>query len=749
MWRPSSTLRLIPAENDGRTDRIAVVGGVLCAACLWLMIIVGQNKNTELLTFLFLAFVAPALAALISVYLPSKRVVLAPLEASLTLALLTAAATVYAGTFGWPAVDRTLSVTLPVAAALLALAVFAVAKWRWRKQVAEIGLIASLVLIFVLFSPFDPAAPLGSRMIEYAAGLSHLLGWIIGALVFVALAVLLDRWEARHSGTNAARWAAVVALFIVLLFTISLYDDGQYTDFVHYMPFVGPALHARAGGIPLVDVYCQYGFLPWVLIYGTFARLPADFGTAGVVVRLVNIAYLLIIVLIAFSVARRRASAVMLMVPVLLTAITFHAGMYNLNSMPSTEGMRYLPVAIMTLVLCNDRGMAWTRWAAGTVLVVASFWSVESFLFTLLPWGGYLAIETLRLRRWRAGTIEVALCLAGIIAAHAVFALAVFTTTGRWIDYVPYFDLFMQFRLGVQSDWTLPVNSLNSWWIPVWLAIFLTLARAAAAALRGEARTSASRLTPIALYGIGAVSYFVGRSSETTLGLAFIPFALLLISGFQTLLEPAQRLTSLQKTASGLFPLFLVFIFIFGVERFTEPVTPLLGNSTVLRHCFTQEGCGPRVVAKRIWTAIHTTPATIDFADPRYWHFAANKTDANIRDLVDVLQTYSEKQQRMAILPDTEAGPYIGMLALAETGRWYQWPFNSPLNDGLSPKLSNRILSAVRVKDGEPLVVAKPESSLLKIERDILAKLRNSCRLAPVAETAYHSIYRLEDCRLD
>ncbi len=387
MWRPSSTVRLIPSENDGRTDRIAVVGGVLCSACLWLMIIVGQNKQTELLTFLFLVFVAPALAALLSVYLRSKPVALAPLEASLTLALLTATATIYASVLGWPAVDRKLSATLPLVAALLALAVFALAKWRWRKQVAEVGLIASLVLIFVLFSPFDPAAPLGSRMIEYAGGVRHLSVWIAGSLVFVALAVSFDRWEVRHSGTNAAWWAAVAALFIVLLFTASLYDDGQYTDFVHYIPFVGPALHARAGGIPLVDVFCQYGFLPWVLIYGTFARLPADFGTAGVVVRLVNIAYLLTIVLIAFSVARRRASAVMLMVPVLLTAITFHVGMYNLNSMPSTEGMRYLPVAIMTLVLCNDRGMAWTRWAAGTVLVVASFWSVESFLFTLLTVG--------------------------------------------------------------------------------------------------------------------------------------------------------------------------------------------------------------------------------------------------------------------------------------------------------------------------------------------------------------------------
>ena len=87
-----------------------------------------------------------------------------------------------------------------------------------------------------------------------------------------------------------------------------------------------------------------------------------------------------------------------------------------------------------------------------------------------------------------------------------------------------------------------------------------------------------------------------------------------------------------------------------------EPVTPLLGNSTVLRHCFVQEGCGPGVVAKRIWTAIYTMPANIDLADPRFSHFAANKTDENIRDLVDVLQTHGEQRRRVAILPDTEAG---------------------------------------------------------------------------------------------
>ena len=72
------------------------------------------------------------------------------------------------------------------------------------------------------------------------------------------------------------------------------------------------------------------------------------------------------------------------------------------------------------------------------------------------------------------------------IAAHAMFALAVFTTMGRWIDYVPDFDLFTTFfGWAFSRTRTLPVNKNDPWWVPVWLAIFLTLARAAAAALRG------------------------------------------------------------------------------------------------------------------------------------------------------------------------------------------------------------------------------------------------------------------------
>ena len=174
------------------------------------MIIVGQNKNTELLTFLSLAFVAPALAALISVYLPSKPVAFGTTQCVLNLGSVDGSSDGLCGHV-WLACRRSNFIGDPPrrCCASRARGVCRGKSRRWRKQVAEIGLIASLVLIFVLFSPFDPAAPLGSRMIEYSAGSSHLLGWIVGALVFVALAVSLDRWEARHSGANAARWAAV------------------------------------------------------------------------------------------------------------------------------------------------------------------------------------------------------------------------------------------------------------------------------------------------------------------------------------------------------------------------------------------------------------------------------------------------------------------------------------------------------------------------------------------------------------
>jgi hypothetical protein len=400
----------------------------------------------------------------------------------------------------------------------------------------------------------------------------------------------------------------------------------------------------------------------------------------------------------------------------------------------------------MALLLALDSGKPWIQRAATVVLVIASFWSIESFLFTLLAWGGHATINAIRSRRFSPYRMHVAKAFAWILAAHLVFVLSVFAFTGRMVDYWPYIDLFLGFLLGRGAwPWPMAMKSDFFWWLPVWLAYFLTLALSLLGSIRRAPPGAADRLLAVALVGIGALSYYVGRSSETTLGLSFLPFAVLLVCAFEHVTETPPSLTPRRFAIASFIATIFILIFSFGMERFSRPLDVLKGNSTILRRCFSSEGCTPAQVAGRIRVA---TEMVVDY---RY-HPVEKLAEMPVRvaDLVGLLRTYAAGAQRVSVLTETDGESVLtwfnGLMAFLHTGQWYSWDTSSPLNDELSPVLARRIVASATVQEGEPLIVAKADTKLIKIEQDILAKVRNACRLIKIGETNYFSVFRVEDC---
>ena len=62
----------------------------------------------------------------------------------------------------------------------------------------------------------------------------------------------------------------VVINNVAYLIPIFLFDDSGSYDYDHYLPYVGPAANMLNGGIPFVDSYSPYGFLPTLLFYAAF-----------------------------------------------------------------------------------------------------------------------------------------------------------------------------------------------------------------------------------------------------------------------------------------------------------------------------------------------------------------------------------------------------------------------------------------------------------------------------------------------
>ena len=168
-----------------------------------------------------------------------------------------------------------------------------------------------------------------------------------------------------------------------------LYDDLHFTDFSHYMPLVGPALHAARGGAPMVDVYSVYGLGPWLVHLAAFELLTPTFGTAAVTVRVINLLYYGTILAMLVFVTRRRLSALWFFIPAILVAL-----MWNMNALPMTLGGRNLLPAVVALLMVASRDKGWGRWAALPLIMLASLSSVEILIFALAPWGYCLLLNS-------------------------------------------------------------------------------------------------------------------------------------------------------------------------------------------------------------------------------------------------------------------------------------------------------------------------------------------------------------------
>jgi hypothetical protein len=751
---------------DARPVEAAVIGAVLGVLYLTALQFFTQTKASDALSFVLLLAGLPMATAAIVAWLPAlpRRSLLLGKFFVATVAAAVVLLTVLHLTGRIARVSHHPAGIVPLALGLAATVAFALYAGRAsivrsasRQRRIELGterfLLLVLLLLLVLFSPYDPAAIMPSAMIGYVLSSKLFVLWLVPGLVF-ALAVL---WLYRHEALLFLRHRSLInalALAAAIVFVLSLYDDSHFVDLGHYAPYVGPALQAHAGGVPMVDVYSVYGFAPWALIWAAYKVLPATIGTAAIVVRTVTLAYYTVFVVFVFVLARRRVSALIVFVPCLMAAIVIMPGLYavpdmfNVNGTPSGTGMRFLPAAAMALLLAFDIRNRWVRRLAYGLLAIASLWSLETFAYTGLIWGGVVVLEAVRERDMRNALLQIAGAAVSVAAAHLLFVGIVYATTGRVVDYKSYFDLMLIFssvkenQVPALGSWSIQVDYHYLWWIPFALVIVLSIALATASALRGEPRGVTGRAVAMALFGICTATYFMGRSTPTTLGFSILPFACLAILAFEPLAVRSRRFGFSGAAASVFFTLVIVLTFAYAFERFARPVAPVFGNSTILRHCFSSDGCAPAKIAARIAAATRddVEKPYLDMFDAAYRSGTRNR----IAELSMLLRQYAGNQARVAVLPDVTLDFFAGYVALSKSGQWYKWPIGAAIIEQQSTVNTERIVTASTLRPGELLMVGKP--NLLLLEQRIFDKLRTDCRLISVEETAFHAVYRAETC---
>ncbi len=584
---------------------------------------------------------------------------------------------------------------------------------------------------------------------------------LLYAGAIVAAVLLLIPFEARLRIGNPEYLDRLLKVSVALLvpaFVLFYADFALDTDVLHFMANVGPAQRIAVGnGTPLVDAVSQYGLGPMLATWAGIEVFGARFGVANIVAQAHSFALYAALLACLYRMTRHRLAAMLLgfaMVGLLLAG--WWHGNANLNSVPSSMGLRYLPPALVVLcisLLPRGRAISWPLFVS---LTLAVMWSFETLIGAIAIYGLFLVLVSIHQRsvgRFIRGTF--AGVMAPLLTGFAVISAWTLIDAGVWPDFAAYFA-FARLYNPASAFWALAASANFLGWVPVALvpATGLALAFAAAFAGAGPARDalkgsqpdypSAETLiycvTPMAGLAFVMSAYFVSRSVPFTLIIALPPVAVLSICA---LLSATGR--SLQGsrsyTISILLPgaaLLAALSFSFqAVQRDGGPYQSMFGL------CLHEGVCTHFGLAGLISERTGARPMLDQSASRNYFDTSGLAAEA-----VDLIARFEPGRPEVALFlgihPTTIWSVHTDTV-LFLAGKTHRWPISFVLTDELNPLRGERIRSAdVKLDEGEAVFLRADEDRLGELESSILAGIREVATLCPADLTGEHvHVYRV------
>ena len=571
----------------------------------------------------------------------------------------------------------------------------------------------------------------------YAASL------LVAALGLVAFEAKLGKQDPER----LKRLSLPIAALLVPGIAVFFLDLKLNTDVLHFMASVGPAWRIAAGdGTPRVDAVSQYGAGPMMMTWAGLEAFGNRFGAANLVAQAHSIVLYAVLLACLYRMTHYRLAAMLLGFATigLLLAGWWH-GNASLNTVPSSMGMRYLPLAIVVLaisILPRHRSMSVPLFASMTL---ATVWSFEACIGATAIYGLFLTLKSIRDR-------SILRFLGGLVIGAflpIVFGLAIVSgwtliDAGQLPDMAAYLA-FTRLYNPASEFWALAAPGDFLGWIPV-VAITstaLTLSFVAAISTRepasgmtGDAKAPVRsdenlliyQVTPMAGLALVMSAYFVSRSVPFTLIIALPPLAMLVIPvllgavGRALAGDTASTLSLLAPGAVLLSALSFSFV---AVQREDGPYQSLFGL------CIHEGVCSQFALAALVGGRIDARPMLDQSANPNYFDATGLAGDA-----IDLIERYEPARPEIALFlgihPTTIWSVHTDTV-LFLTGKVHRWPISFVLTDELNSVRLDRILAAdVRLDEGETVFVRADKTRLGHLEGSLLTRIRASLLLCPV-----------------
>jgi hypothetical protein len=574
-----------------------------------------------------------------------------------------------------------------------------------------------------------------SAAIEQPPNLFHAIAIACGILAVAVIVAFAERSAARRWQNKWPIVQRFVVATVVLLIWIHYFDFSLAIDALHYLSNVSPAIQVMPGGVPLVDGFSQYGPGPMLATLIGITIGPETFGSANITVQIFNLAFYSVILLCLTRLVNTKVAVAILG----FAAIGVLFGVGNINAAPSMMGFRYIWPALMVLAISHLRvAQLHSIWTA-LATTGAAFWSIEALVGTLAIHLLFILASKACQRSFVPICSDFVLALAPAFVAVASFSLVIVIWSGSFPDFTAYSRFLMVYN-AFSDYWGIPARGTFWGWAPIALTLAVVSMLVWARIFADPAPTS--RTDQKLLYGyvpmaslMGLMSlYYLGRSVDFTLIIAFLPFSVVIIAAYVDGLAAWQQGGKLLRLALGLLSAGIILIL-------TYSILALYGPNSAVRlawhECRYHGHCMTHALLTELDQRVRNQP-TLQ-ADSNLGTSGRNLVFETVR----LIALRLAHQERAAVfLGRAEANRSIATdLALFYAGKVHRWPISFTFTDELVPQLFERIVRApIQLKEGEMVIVRRDESRLGPLESAILRQVRSQVLLCQEATDAVYVV---------
>ena len=512
-------------------------------------------------------------------------------------------------------------------------------------------------------------------------------GIIIGILViFFCLSFVFWILSTKFPHAQRRSQAAWIIYILVAIILIGLiYRPNLYFDRHHYNFFLAPVNDVMNGRILFVNSTSQYGFgsVYFITLFFRLFHMPIFYTGLSALICLLYILYYLVITLVL----HKTTDHLILSLMGLAAIVYFNYLSVNWPSMlriPAQSPLRY-GFSYLILLLALRRGEYHKRvWLILEiiVLVIVSFWSLESFLYTMIPLIVFDLINDIYFAsKLKSGLIiffkRLVLQFGAVLISWCIACLFFLIFSKQVPNLTYYFQYFGAYiPTNTQS---FSINFFDFWSgavIAVYLLsiYFVFYLRSANGRIVPDliSRKKVAMIASISTLGLLQYTYYFVYNLDFHLALLCVPLIIILLL-WASILESSE--------IPRLLRLSLITVMIFSFSLCALLTMPAF--------------------REKISASLFATVTSSVEGKSRFYisnPYIAQPTNENVSNLVTLIHKYAGDEQQIAVFADSEDETE----ALLLTHKTHLLDITDPFMTAISPSYSEFVLSKARDVAGQP-----------------------------------------------